>query len=96
MNLILHSDLHFRMIQGKLTPSLGSLTEPMEDEVRFAIANYIPECEDWVTIKPYHTLLELVAHTSARVFLGLPLCREKEWIEISTQFTENSKEASNN
>ncbi|KAF3010115.1 hypothetical protein E8E14_000951 [Neopestalotiopsis sp. 37M] len=37
MDLILRSDLHFRMIQTKLTPSLGSLTGPMEEEIKWAM-----------------------------------------------------------
>ncbi len=89
MNLILRSNLHFRMIQTKLTPNLGSLTHPMEEEVKFAMDNHFPQCDDWTTIKPYHTILNLVARTSARVFVGLPICRTKKWLEISTQFTEN-------
>lgn len=92
MNLILRSDLHFRTIQTRLTPHLGSLTAPMEEEVDYALRNSFPRCDDdWITIKPYHTILELVASTSARVFVGLPLCRSKTWLEISTQFTENGK-----
>lgn len=89
MNLILRSNLHFRMIQTKLTPALGSLTGPMEEEVKFGMDSHFPKSEDWVTIKPYHTVLDLVARTSARVFVGLPICRAQEWLEISTQFTEN-------
>ena len=91
MNLILRSNLHFRMIQKKLTPMLGLLTGPMEEEVKFAMNNHFPRCEEWTTIKPYHTILDLVARTSARVFVGLPLCRSAEWLDISTQFTEEGK-----
>lgn len=92
MNLILRSDLHFRMIQAKLTPALGSLTRPMEEEVKYAMDRYFPSSNNaWTSIKPYHKVLELVASTSARVFVGLPLCRSKEWLEISTQFTECGK-----
>lgn len=91
MNLILRSDLHFRMIQTKLTPMLGLLTGPMEEEVKFGINSHFPKSEEWTTIKPYHTILELVARTSARVFVGLPLCRTAEWLEISTQFTEQGE-----
>lgn len=40
-------------------------------------------------MKPYHTILDFVARVSARIFLGKPLCRDEEWLEISTQFTEN-------
>lgn len=42
-----------------------------------------------MTIKPYHTILDFVARVSARIFLGKPLCRNAEWLEVSTQFTEN-------
>jgi hypothetical protein len=91
MDLILRSDLHFRMIQTKVTPNLGALSGPMEDEVKWAMHAF-PKCKDeWAVIKPYHTILELVASTSARIFVGLPLCRNKRWLEASVQFTENSK-----
>lgn len=45
--------------------------------------------DGWVTIKPYHCILRLVARVSARIFLGLPICRNEQWLEISTEFTEN-------
>ncbi len=45
--------------------------------------------DDWVIIKPYHSILKLVARISARIFLGYPLCRNEQWLEISTEFTEN-------
>lgn len=43
----------------------------------------------WVTIKPYHSILRLVARISARIFVGYPMCRNEEWLEVSTEFTEN-------
>ncbi|KAL8941827.1 MAG: hypothetical protein Q9216_002027 [Gyalolechia sp. 2 TL-2023] len=75
MDLILRSNLHFRMIQTRLTPMLGSLTGPMENEVKYALDHHFPSSQSWTAIKPYHTVLGLVARTSARVFVGLPLCR---------------------
>ncbi|MCJ1245735.1 hypothetical protein MMC30_002939 [Trapelia coarctata] len=90
MDIILRSNLHFRMIQAKLTPSLGALTQPMQDELNYAMEQDFPACDDeWVTIQPYHLILGLVARISGRVFVGLPLCRSERWLEISTQFTEN-------
>lgn len=49
---------------------------------------------EWVSIKPYHLILKLVAHISGRIFLGLPLCRNPEWLEVSTEFTENGEQLS--
>lgn len=45
MNIILTSNLHFRMIQSKVTPNLGSLSEPMQEELMFAIENDFPACD---------------------------------------------------
>ncbi|KAI1465653.1 cytochrome P450 [Daldinia caldariorum] len=90
MHVILRNNLHFRTLQVKLTPNLNSLTKPMQEEVNFAVEKELSDSEDeWVTIEPYHTVLDLVARVSARIFLGKPMCRNSEWLEISTQFTEN-------
>ncbi|KAF2198223.1 cytochrome P450 monooxygenase-like protein [Delitschia confertaspora ATCC 74209] len=90
MNIILKNNLHFRTLQEKLTPNLSKLTRPMQEELNFAVDNELPECDDdWVAIKPYYTILRLVSRISARIFLGLPYCRNEEWLEISTEFTEN-------
>ncbi|KAF2641486.1 cytochrome P450 monooxygenase-like protein [Massarina eburnea CBS 473.64] len=89
MNIILKNNLHFRTLQEKLTPNLSRLTRPMQDELNYACKIDLPECEDWVAIKPYYTILRLVSRISARIFLGLPYCRNEEWLEISTEFTEN-------
>ena len=92
VDLLLHNDLHYRTIQKKLTPNLGAVTKPMEEELVRTLEHDFPDCdENWVAFKPYHVLLLLVARMSARVFVGLPFCRNPKWLEISTRFTENSK-----
>ena len=64
----------------------------MEEELVRTLEHDFPDCdENWVAFKPYHVLLLLVARMSARVFVGLPFCRNPKWLEISTRFTENSK-----
>ena len=37
----------------------------------------------------YNTILKAVARISARMFVGLPLCRNEEWLDISVHYTEN-------
>ncbi|KAJ5710721.1 cytochrome P450 [Penicillium malachiteum] len=90
MDIILRNNLHFRTIQLKLTPNLNAVIHPMQDELNFAIEHGLTKSEDkWVTIKPYHKVADFVARVSARIFLGKSMCRNPEWLEISTQFTEN-------
>ena len=67
MHIILKNNLHFRTLQLKLTPNLGSLTRHMQDEVNFALEREFPSTEQWVRIKPYHVILDLVARVSARM-----------------------------
>jgi hypothetical protein len=43
--IILESDLHFRLLQSKLTPNLGSLAVPMQDELDFAMDADFPRCK---------------------------------------------------
>ncbi|TVY14663.1 Ent-kaurene oxidase P450 [Lachnellula arida] len=89
MDLILRSNLHFRMIQTKLTPHLGRMTGPMQDELDYAIRQDFPEAKEWTSFEPYHVILRCVARISARAFIGLPRCRSETWLDISTNFTEN-------
>jgi hypothetical protein len=91
MDLILRSNLHFRMIQTKLTPHLGQMTGPMQEELDNAMKVEFPEAKEWTSFEPYHTLLRCVARISARAFIGLPKCRSETWLDISTNFTENSE-----
>jgi cytochrome P450 len=37
----------------------------------------------------YHLLLRLIARVSARAFVGLPECRNEEWLSTSIHYTEN-------
>lgn len=91
MDIIMGSDLHFRIIQNKITPMLANLADPMQDELSYSLEHDFPRCEgdDWLTFRPYHSILSIVARISARVFVGVPVCRDNRWLEISTQFTEN-------
>lgn len=44
---------------------------------------------DWHVLVPHSTLLRTVARVSSRLFLGERLCRDKEWIDITTTYTRN-------
>ena len=40
-------------------------------------------------INIYDILLRVVARVSARIFVGMPMCRNEEWLDASIQYTEN-------
>lgn len=44
---------------------------------------------DWTPVGLNDTVLRLVARISGRVFVGIPFCRNEEWLNTSVQFTED-------
>jgi hypothetical protein len=77
-----------------LTRHIGKTLEALQDEMKFAAEHTIGPCKDWTSIPLYPTLLRMVALISGRVFVGLPLCRNEDWIRISINFTVVSFKAS--
>ena len=44
---------------------------------------------EWRSVGIFTTIQRTVARASSRVFVGLPLCRNEDWLTISTRFTRD-------
>ncbi|KAI1423458.1 cytochrome P450 [Xylaria sp. FL1777] len=89
-DILLNTNLHTRMLQQKLTPSLSLLMPVMKDELDFALRLELPQhSNEWVLVSVYDILLRLIARVSARIFIGYPECRNEEWLSTSIHYTEN-------
>jgi len=44
---------------------------------------------EWKSVEIYTPVLRTVARTSSRVFVGLPLCRNEDWLTISMTFSRD-------
>jgi len=44
---------------------------------------------EWKSVEIYNPILRTVARTSGRAFVGLPLCRNEDWLTISMMFTRD-------
>lgn len=64
----------FGECQGGLTLSSVGLTRE--------IARDTDNMVDWTSINCFPRLLRVIALMSGRVFVGLPLCRNEEWVNI--------------
>ena len=42
---------------------------------------------DWTSLDIHQTVLRIIARVSGRAFVGLPLCRDEDWLKISVLFT---------
>lgn len=92
LNILLDTDLHFRIIRSRLTRNLEPAMEAIQDELSYSLdKEFSGTNAGWTPLGVYHTLLKVVARTSARAFVGKRYCRENEWLEIVTEYTENCK-----
>jgi len=42
---------------------------------------------EWRPVEIFTTILRIIARTSSRAFVGLPLCRNEDWLTVSMKFT---------
>ncbi|CAZ85203.1 unnamed protein product [Tuber melanosporum] len=43
----------------------------------------------WVSVDFFSTALRIIARVSARSFIGLPVCRNEDWLNLAIAFTED-------
>lgn len=74
-------------VRMDLTRNIPKSLEVLQDEASTAIPDTIGPCPDWKPITVYSACLRMVALLSGRVFVGLPLCRNEEWIQTTSDYT---------
>ncbi|KAK0460644.1 cytochrome P450 [Desarmillaria tabescens] len=78
---------HLDVVRGALTRNIGVCFADVQDEIKAAFKDNIPMTEDWVEIPAYETILQIVCRASNRMFVGLPLCRNREYIKLNINYT---------
>ncbi|EJD07465.1 cytochrome P450 [Fomitiporia mediterranea MF3/22] len=79
---------HFATISNQLTRSLGLLFDDILDEIKCAFNDLIPiKSDDWVAVPALDLVRNVVCRTSNRIFVGVPLCRNAEFNELSINFS---------
>jgi ent-kaurene oxidase len=65
-------------------------TKALVDEIEYALPNHLGNSEEWSSFLLYNQLTEIVAQVTARVFVGIPLCRDPEWINLMVDYTRHA------
>lgn len=74
-------------VRGKLTQSLDAITSSLVDETTAATKDVFGEDTEWHETFLRQDVSRLSARLNARVFLGKPLCRNEQWLEIARNYT---------
>ncbi|KAK7446289.1 hypothetical protein VKT23_014495 [Stygiomarasmius scandens] len=78
---------HVNVVRSALTKNIAVRFSDVRDEIMAAFADEIPVSEDWVSVPAVDTIMRVVCRTTNRLFVGLPLCREPDWLASIQLFT---------
>ncbi|KAF8252941.1 cytochrome P450 [Wilcoxina mikolae CBS 423.85] len=76
------SQAHHNIIIAKnLTNRLGSILPEAMSELIMAFEENTDIGPDWTSVNNFNVMLNCVARTTNRIFVGLPLCRDQEYLD---------------
>ncbi|EHL01857.1 putative Ent-kaurene oxidase [Glarea lozoyensis 74030] len=79
--------VHKDVIQKELTRRLGDFTADVNEEIDFAFRKaWGVNTKDWTTVTAYDSMSEVITRISNRVLVGLPLCRNEDYLHYSSTF----------
>ncbi|KAF4632466.1 hypothetical protein G7Y89_g5655 [Cudoniella acicularis] len=84
---VIHDSVHAEFIRKALTQHLGDYTGDVAEEVDFVFRKvWGIDSESWKEVVVYDTMSEIIARISNRVLVGLPLCRNDNYVYHSSRF----------
>ncbi|KAJ3504346.1 hypothetical protein NLJ89_g7978 [Agrocybe chaxingu] len=78
---------HVPIIRVQLTKALPQLLPDVHEEVVHAFQELMPVTDKWAKVTPLPTMMKIFARASNRIFVGRPLCRNPEFIELNVQYS---------
>ncbi|KAF8844228.1 cytochrome P450 [Paxillus ammoniavirescens] len=83
-----HNPYHIPIIRSQLTRNLGILYPDIRNEIVTAFEEILDlRGNEWKSVPALQTVQTVVCRTSNRIFVGLPLCRNPDWMDLSMQFS---------
>ncbi|KAJ7203650.1 cytochrome P450 [Mycena pura] len=84
---LVHNTYQVLSIRGGLTRSLDLCFPEVRDEIEHAFDDVLAlKGNEWKLVQVYAAMVHIGARTSNRLFVGLPLCRDQEYLELNIDF----------
>ena len=92
LDVVRQSPLHNEVCQTTLVQNLPSLVSAMHDEAKMAIHESIGDLAAGmeIALNPYKSVYNTIARINSRVLVGLPLCRDRDWLLVSEGYPQDS------
>lgn len=75
------------VVRGAFTRNISTCFADVQDEIKAAFIDNVPMTEDWIEVPAYEKILQIICRASNRMFIGLPLCRNPEYLKLNIDFT---------
>nr|Q56RZ1.1 RecName: Full=Cytochrome P450 monooxygenase ltmK; AltName: Full=Lolitrem B biosynthesis cluster 1 protein K [Epichloe festucae Fl1]Q56RZ5.1 RecName: Full=Cytochrome P450 monooxygenase ltmK; AltName: Full=Lolitrem B biosynthesis cluster 1 protein K [Epichloe festucae var. lolii]AAW88512.1 P450 monooxygenase [Epichloe festucae var. lolii]AAW88516.1 P450 monooxygenase [Epichloe festucae]AGN73069.1 P450 monooxygenase [Epichloe hybrida] len=85
ITLLGENDVGIRALQTKITPNLAKLCDDIRDEFQYCLDTDFPACRDWTSVSVHPLFLKAVERITHRIFVGLPLCRNPQWVQATSK-----------
>ncbi|KAK5637139.1 hypothetical protein RRF57_012851 [Xylaria bambusicola] len=82
-----------KVTRNQLTKYLTKVTKPVSLEASYALHSLLGDSPEWKEVNVHHTSVKFVSSLSSRIFLGDELCRNKLWLDTTSQYAINSMHA---
>ncbi|KAI6126998.1 cytochrome P450 [Pisolithus sp. B1] len=77
---------HLAIIKTQLTRKLPTLCPIIEDEVSVTLSEMFSSQDDeWKAVVALQAIQEVISRTMNRIFVGIPLCRNPDWLKLGNQ-----------
>ncbi|KAF8343222.1 cytochrome P450 [Amanita rubescens] len=85
----MHDDsFHSDVVQNQLTRNIAARFSDVQDEITVAFSQIIPtKGNEWTTVNARNAVLSIVCRSVNRMLVGLPLCRNPDYISLNVEFT---------
>ncbi|KAJ7477066.1 cytochrome P450 [Mycena galericulata] len=78
---------HAGVVRTSMTRNLGVLFPEVREEIILAFEDLLPvQGKDWLTVPAFDTMMQIVCRTSNRLFVGLPSCRDPDFIQLNVAY----------
>lgn len=86
---IVKNPIHEHVIRQNMVRNLNDFTDPVSDELRQCFEDYWGDSTDWHEVTIWDSMLKFFSRTSNRMFVGLPLCRNEEFLAAARGYASN-------
>ncbi|KAE9393370.1 cytochrome P450 [Gymnopus androsaceus JB14] len=82
---------HITVVRTPLTRNLGARFDDIREEIVLAMEDQIPaKASEWIKVPMLYTTMKIISRTSNRFFVGAPLCRDPDYINLNIEYTVNA------